>query len=102
MASAPTKHGELLIGFKCSSSFTLHKATRDPEGRYLVLMDLLQDTEVTLRTYYAPNTSEVYLIFFREPPPPTSLKRSLQRSVGEEEEGDGKEVEKKVKIERTI
>lgn len=48
MASAQTKHGDVLKGFKLNVFFTLHKVIRDPEGRYLILVGLLLDIEVTL------------------------------------------------------
>lgn len=34
--------------------FTLLK---DPEGRYIILIDLLQDVETTIASYYAPNSN---------------------------------------------
>lgn len=37
--------------------FTCKKQIVDPNGRYLLLKGLLQDTEVTILTYYAPNVN---------------------------------------------
>lgn len=44
-----------MLAFHHSVSFTFHTKFNDPEGRYPILVSLLQDTEITLVSYYAPN-----------------------------------------------
>lgn len=36
---------------------------KDPEGRYIILVGLLQDVETTIVSYYAPNSNPNPLFF---------------------------------------
>ena len=56
-ASASTKHRGVLIALHHTLPFTVQSEIRDPEGRYIILVGLLQDVETTLVSYYAPNTN---------------------------------------------
>lgn len=57
MACAREKHRGVLIGFRRSVFFTLQSEIKDPEGRYLILIGHLQDTEVMIVSNYTPNDS---------------------------------------------
>lgn len=56
-ASAETKHRGVLLAFHHTTPFTLQSEIKDPEGRYLILVGLLQDTTATFVSYYAPNAN---------------------------------------------
>ena len=46
--------------FNCSASYLslfVSSEIKDPEGRYIILVGLLQDVETTLVSYYAPNNN---------------------------------------------
>lgn len=55
---ADTKQRGILIAFYHTTPFTLQTELKDPEGRYILLLSgLLQDTEVTIVSFYAQTTS---------------------------------------------
>lgn len=56
-ASAATKQRGVLLAFHHTLPFTPISEIKDPEGRYIVLVGLLQDIETTFVSYYAPNTN---------------------------------------------
>lgn len=47
-ASATTKQRGTLIAFHRTTPFTLHSEIKDPEGRYLILLGHIMDTEITI------------------------------------------------------
>lgn len=55
LSNAPTKQRGVMIALHKSVTFTCSKQISDPNGRYLILQGTIQDTEVTIMTYYAPN-----------------------------------------------
>lgn len=58
-ASATTKQRGTLIAFHRTTPFTLHSEIKDPEGRYLILLGHIMDTEITVVSYYAPNKQPI-------------------------------------------
>ena len=58
-ASANTKHRGVLIALHHSIPFSVTSEIKDPEGRYIILVGLLQEVETTLVSYYAPNTNPI-------------------------------------------
>lgn len=56
-ASAGTKHRGVLLALHRTMPFTPLTEIKDPEGRYLILVGLLQDITTTFVSYYAPNTN---------------------------------------------
>lgn len=56
-ASAATKQRAVLLAFYHTLPFTSLTEIKDPEGRYIVLVGLLQDIETTFVSYYAPNNN---------------------------------------------
>lgn len=59
MANARAKKWGVLIGFHKMARFICMLRITDPEGRYLILPGTLRDQEVTVVSYYAPNTNQV-------------------------------------------
>lgn len=45
------------MAFRNSVPLSCTKEIADPNGRYLLLLGSIQDTEVTIMTYYAPNSN---------------------------------------------
>lgn len=58
MASGAEKRRGVLIAFRNSMLFTCTRSLKDAAGRYLVLVGKLQDLEVTVVSYYAPNEKQ--------------------------------------------
>lgn len=56
-ASADMKHRGVLLVFHHTMPFTPLTEIKDPEGRYLLLVGLLQDVTTTFVSYYAPNSN---------------------------------------------
>lgn len=50
------QRGDLIVFLK-SFPFNCIKQIADPDGRYLLLVGSIQDVEVTIMTYYAPNSN---------------------------------------------
>lgn len=57
LANASTKHRGVLIAISKTVPFICSKQIADPNGRYLILQGTVQDNEVTIMSYYAPNTN---------------------------------------------
>lgn len=58
-AVAPEKKRGVMVAFHNCVPFKCVQSIADPQGRYLLLTGTLMDTEVTLCTYYAPNTRQI-------------------------------------------
>lgn len=55
---------KVLIAFHCSTPFTPLAEINDPEGHYLILSGMLLDTEMTVVSYYAPNSKHSFAIYW--------------------------------------
>lgn len=55
LANGPIKQKGVLIALRNSVPFSFSKWISDPNGRYLLLQGTIQNIEVTILTYYAPN-----------------------------------------------
>ena len=61
-----TCHNKIvLVLVKCNLDFSLQKAMTDPEGRYIMLDAIIQDSRYCLLNIYAPNKSMEQIQFFR-------------------------------------
>lgn len=58
-ANGPAKKAGVAILFAQQCQFSLKSQHADSEGRYLILVGKLEDVEVTIASYYAPNTGQL-------------------------------------------
>lgn len=63
LENGPGKTGAVAICFSKRVSFSLEKKICDPEGRYLLLVGLLEGSPISLISYYAPNTGQLPFFF---------------------------------------
>uniref|UniRef100_A0A803JHJ3 exodeoxyribonuclease III n=1 Tax=Xenopus tropicalis TaxID=8364 RepID=A0A803JHJ3_XENTR len=63
-SSGPNKTKGVLVAFRKNLPLTISQQIRDDQGRYLILIGELFDSQITLVTYYAPNTQQN--IFFEQ------------------------------------
>lgn len=63
-SNGPAKKAGVAILFSQQCQFSLTSQHADSEGRYLILVGLLENVEVTIASYYAPNTGQ--LSFYRK------------------------------------
>lgn len=57
LANGPTKQRGILIAIHKSVPFSCSREIADPNDRYFLLQGTIQDMEVTIITYYAPNNN---------------------------------------------
>lgn len=58
-ANGPTKKAGVAILISQHCQFSLSSQHADPEGRFLILVGKLEEVEVTIASYYAPNSGQL-------------------------------------------